>query len=180
MWKTVLAGSAAIAIAGSSVVYAQQRMQDGAGPDIARHWRPSQDDISAFTDARVAALKAGLKLTADQEKNWPAFEQAYRDIAKRRAERMQARSSERGDDRRDPRADRADSVSPIDRMQRRAEALTARGAALKRLADAAGPLYQSLDDAQRQRFQILSRPMGPRHHEHFAWRMRRGGEEDRR
>src|SRR5215470_933886 len=187
MLKTVLAGAAALAIAGSSIVYAQQRMQEGAGPDVARHWRPSQDDVNAFTDARVAALKAGLKLTADQEKNWPAFEQAYRDMAKQRAERMRARFEQRDDDRRDPRADRADSVSPrpdnvspIDRMQRRAEALTARGAALKRLADAAGPLYQSLDDAQKQRFQILSRPMGPRHHQHFAWRMRRGGEEDRR
>jgi zinc resistance-associated protein len=177
MLKTVLAGTAALAIAGSSIVYAQQRMQDGAGPDVARHWRPSQDDVNAFTDARVAALKAGLKLTADQEKNWPAFEQAYRDMAKQRAERMRARWEQRGDDRRDQ---RADNVNPIDRMQRRAEALTTRGAALKRLADAAGPLYQSLDDAQKQRFQILSRPMGPRHHQHFAWRMRRGGEEDRR
>jgi len=177
MLKTVLAGAAALAIAGSSIVYAQQRMQEGAGPDVARHWRPSQDDVNAFTDARVAALKAGLKLTVDQEKNWPAFEQAYRDMAKQRAERMRARWEQRGDDRRDQ---RADNVNPIDRMQRRAEALTTRGAALKRLADAAGPLYQSLDDAQKQRFQILSRPMGPRHHQHFAWRMRRGGDEDRR
>src|SRR5215470_13821267 len=177
MLKTVLAGAAALAIAGSSIVYAQQRMQDGTSPDVVRHWRPSQDDINAFTDARVAALKAGLKLTADQEKNWPVFEQAYRDMAKQRAERMRARWEQRGDDRRDQ---RADNVNPIDRMQRRAEALTTRGAALKRLADAAGPLYQSLDDAQKQRFQILSRPMGPRHHQHFAWRMRRGGDEDRR
>ena len=37
-------------------------------------WQPSAEDISAFMDARIAALKAGLRLTPDQEKNWPAFE----------------------------------------------------------------------------------------------------------
>src|SRR5215472_3884217 len=129
MWKSVLAATAAVAITGSSILYAQQ---SGPGADGLRHWRPSADDVNAFTDARVAALKAGLKLTVDQEKNWPAFEQAYRDMAKQRAERMRARWEQRGDDRHDQ---RADNVNPIDRMQRRAEALTTRGAALKRLAD---------------------------------------------
>ena len=181
MWKSVLAATAAVAIAGSSLVYAQQRNSDPtAGPDAPRHWRPSSEDIGAFTDARVAALKAGLKLTADQEKNWPAFEQAYREMAKLRADRMRARFEQRGDNRRggdDQRAgnQRPDNVNPIDRLQRRAEALTTRGSALKRLADASGPLYQSLDDGQKHRFMMLARPMGPRHHEHFAfWRMHRG------
>jgi zinc resistance-associated protein len=192
MWKSVLAATAAVAIAGSSLVYAQQRNHDSAaGPDAPRHWRPSAEDIGAFTDARVAALKAGLKLTADQEKNWPAFEQAYREMAKLRADRMRERFEQRGDNRRgddqrgdnrradDQRADnqRADNVNPIDRMQRRAEAMTTRGSALKRLADASGPLYQSLDDGQKHRFLMLSRPMGPRHHEHFAfWHMMHRGE----
>src|SRR5215470_14381993 len=185
MLKTVLAGAAALAIAGSSIVYAQQRMQDGTSPDVVRHWRPSQDDINAFTDARVAALKAGLKLTADQEKNWPAFEQAYRDMAKFRAERMRERFERRDHARTENQSQPAgnqaaatqptENINPIERMQRAAANMTARGAALKKLADAAGPLYQSLDDGQKQRFLLLSRPMGPRHHEHFAfWRMHRG------
>jgi hypothetical protein len=37
---------------------------------------------------KVAALKAGLKLTAAEEKNWPADEAALRDAAKARAARM--------------------------------------------------------------------------------------------
>lgn len=164
MWKTVLAATAAVAIAGSSFVYGQQR-GDADGP---RHWRPSAEDISAFIDARVAALKAGLELTPDQQKNWPAFEQAYRDLAKLRADRMKARHEQRGD--------RVDNINPIERLQKRADALNARGAALKRLADAAGPLYQSLDDAQKHRFLVLSRAMGPRHREHFVSRMRRGSD----
>ena len=50
----------------------------------------------AFTDARVAGLKAGLKLTAEQEKNWPAVETAIRDLAKERADRMADRAARRG------------------------------------------------------------------------------------
>jgi len=177
MWKTVLAATAAVAIAGTSLVYGQQRYNnDFAGRDGAHHWRPSAEDIGAFTDARVAALKAGLKLTPDQEKSWPAFEQAYRDLAKLRADRMKARFEHGG-----PRGEQAagdqgaNEGNPIDRLQRRADALTTRGTALKHLADAAGPLYNSLDDGQKHRFLMLSRPMGPRHHEHFAfWRMHRG------
>jgi hypothetical protein len=185
MWKSVLAATAAVAITGSSLLYAQQQSSGPGGPDAPRHWRPSAEDISAFTDARVAALKAGLKLTADQEKNWPAFEQAYRDMAKFRAERMRERFERRDQPRTENQnqpagnqsaaAQPAENRNPIERMQRAAANMTARGAALKKLADAAGPLYQSLDDGQKQRFLLLSRPMGPRHHEHFAfWRMHRG------
>ena len=60
MWKTVLAGTTALAIAGSSLVYAQQ----GSG-DFQRveRWRPGAEDITAFGEARIAALHAGLKLT---------------------------------------------------------------------------------------------------------------------
>src|ERR1039457_7478801 len=90
MWKTVLAGSTALAIAGATLAYAQQ---GPSGRDIAPHWQPSAEDISAFGDARIAALHAGLKLTAEQEKNWPAMESALRDLAKQRSERFAARAS---------------------------------------------------------------------------------------
>jgi len=162
MWKTVLAATAAVAIAGSSLVYAQQR-GDAIGP---HHW--SAEDISAFIDARVAALKAGLELTADQQKNWPAFEQAYRDVAKLRAEHFKARHEQR-----------SQSVNPIERQQKRADALNAHGAALKRLADAASPLYQSLDDGQKRRFVMLARPLGHHHHEHFEGHRGHGADQER-
>jgi hypothetical protein len=173
MWKTVLAGTAALAVAGSSVVYAQQP-DDVPGSDFQRHWRPSAQDMAAFTDARVAAIKAGLQLTPDQQKNWPAYEQAYRDFAKLRAERRVRFEQRREDQRAD---NRGSEVNPIDRLQRRADAIIARGTALKRLADAAGPLYQSLDDGQKHRFLLLS---DPRHHESIGfWRMHRGHGEGR-
>ena len=57
-----------------------------------RGLRLSTEDVAAFTDARIAGLKAGLKLTAEQEKNWPAVETAIRDLAKQRADRMKERA----------------------------------------------------------------------------------------
>jgi hypothetical protein len=97
MWKSVVAATAALAIAGSSIVYAQQRFgEDGYGDGSRfqhRHHHMSAEDRAAFVDARIAALKAGLELTADQTKNWPAFEQALREMAKLRAERRAARVS---------------------------------------------------------------------------------------
>ena len=52
------------------------------------HYRVSEEDRAAFTDARIAALKAGLKLTQAQEKNWPTLETAIREEAKARAARV--------------------------------------------------------------------------------------------
>src|SRR5271154_4501130 len=52
--------------------------------------RFSPEDRAAFLDARIAALKAGLELNADQQKNWPPLELAMRDLAKERAARFAA------------------------------------------------------------------------------------------
>jgi hypothetical protein len=124
-------------------------------------WRPSAEDISAFTDARIAALKAGLKLTAEQEKNWPAAEAAIRDLAKQRADRMKELEDHRAE-RRDARA--SGNVPPgpdaIERLRRGADAMNARAAAIKHLADAVEPLYKSLDDGQKRRFGMLLRVGG--------------------
>ena len=142
MWKTVLAGTTALAIAGTSLVYAQQGPgEPGRGP----HWKMSAEDITAFGDARIAAVHTGLKLTAEQEKNWPAVESALRDLAKQRSERFAARAS----------ANRPTDL--VERLNLRAETMTQRGAAMKKLADAAGPLYKSLDEGQKNRFVMLAK-----------------------
>ena len=106
---------------------------------------PTAEDIAAFGDARIAALHAGLKLTAEQEKNWPAVESALRELAKQRSERFAARAS----------TDRP--KDPIERLDLRADVMGQRAAALKKLADAAGPLYKSLDEGQKHRFVMLAR-----------------------
>jgi zinc resistance-associated protein len=151
MWKTVLAGTAALAIAGGSFVYAQQGPggpERGPRSERGPHWRMSAEDIAAFGDARIAAVHAGLKLTAEQEKNWPAVESALRDLAKQRSERFAARAS----------ADQPKDLPKdlIERLNHRADAMTQRGATLKKLADAAAPLYKSLDEGQKHRFVMLT------------------------
>ncbi len=121
MWKAIVAGTAALAIAGTSLVYAQQR---GRVEEGRQRWQPSTEDFRAFAEARLAALKAGLTLTPEQEKSWPAFEQAARELGKLRLDRMSAmRAAPPSDD-------------PVERLRQRATALSDTGAALKKLAEA--------------------------------------------
>src|SRR6202045_3390692 len=131
MWKAIVAGTAALAIAGTSLVYAQQRGRMEGG----ERWRPNTEDLRAFGEARLAALKAGLMLTPEQEKNWPAFEQAARDFSKLRLDRMNARMEAR-------RSGQPRPSDPIARLHDRAATMSDTGAALKKLADAADPLYK--------------------------------------
>jgi zinc resistance-associated protein len=141
MWKPVTVGMAVLTIASVSLVYAQQPGSRQGG----QRWQPSAEDLQAFGEARLAALKAGLMLTPDQARNWPAFEQAARDFAKQRiAHRMTMRSTPRSDD-------------PVDRLRRRATTMSDIGAGLKKLADGAEPLYKSLDENQKRRFATLNR-----------------------
>jgi zinc resistance-associated protein len=163
MWKPILAGTAALAILGTSLVYAQQR-DDGSprwrGHDADRrvNLELSQEDRAAFTDARIAALKAGLRLTPDQEKNWPAFETALRDLAKMHGERYAGkRRDEPGAGDRSADADRRGDAGSVERLRHHAEMMIKAAESLQRLANAQEPLYQSLDDSQKNRFQILSR-----------------------
>jgi len=189
MFKPVIAATAVLAIAGSSIVYAQQRLGGpgaAGGPGGFDHWgaraehrhRLSAADLQAFTDARIAALKAGLELTPDQTKYWSQFEDALRAVAQLRAQRIEARQA-----RRQQGAAQSGAIpqqgqgptDPFDRLARRADNLAKTSTALKKLADAGAPLYQSLTDAQKERFTILSRMLRP----HPRWRMafneRRGG-----
>jgi hypothetical protein len=156
MFKTVAAAGAAFMIAVGAVAYAQQ---PPAGPDSGRR-QFTPEDRAAFLSARIAALHTGLQLTPEQEKAWPAFEQAYRDVAALRGNRGSGLLAE------DLRA--GESFDPVQRAQRVADALTTRGVAFKKYADALGPLYQGLDDGQKRRFGILSR-LGHRHVHHRLW-----------
>ncbi len=160
MWKTILAGTTALAIAGTTLAYAHPGQGKGSR---AQGWRPSAQDVTAFGDARIAALKAGLALNADQEKLWPPVESAMRELMKQRAERVATRDQAKK------------PTNPVERLERRAETMQSRGAALKQLADATGPLYNSLDDAQKHRFMVLARLGARSGYGHHGWRGRHDG-----
>jgi len=191
MWKATVVAVGALALAGATILMAQDRGPGphrwmergmaqgdpadgprwGGGPGRHRfggalimerdHPKLSADDMRAFADARIAALHAGLVLRPDQEKNWPPFEQALRAAAKERIDRIQARQAA-GDG-------PQQATDPVERLKRVADALSRRGAALKQVADTAAPLYQSLDDAQKNRFRVLAR-FGHHHRHHGEWR----------
>ncbi|MFY9874528.1 MAG: Spy/CpxP family protein refolding chaperone [Rhodomicrobium sp.] len=167
MRTTIIAGLTAIALLSPSLSFAEETPSP-QGATEQEHWRPSPEDLKAFTDARVAGLKAGLQLTPDQEKKWPVVEQAIRDMAKSRQERMAAwREHSKGD-----------KVDSIARIRARADVMTQRAAELRKLADAAEPLYQSLSDDQKHRLHFLVR-MAMGHHgggwAHGGWGHHRGG-----
>jgi zinc resistance-associated protein len=121
------------------------------------------EDRAAFADARIAGLHAGLKLNADQEKLWPPVEAALRDMVKLRQQRREAMPD------RPKMSDDAPAA-----LRAMADAASARGEALRKLADAAQPLYASLDEGQKRRAMILARPMGG--HRHGGWHRHRDDE----
>jgi LTXXQ motif family protein len=168
MRKFAIAGIAALAIAGTTAVYAQHqwfgdRMEMFADHiDFMRHARLTPEDRAAMADAKIAAVHAGLKLTDDQEKLWPPVESAVRDLVKIRIDRAKARDAAvaGGSDQAMP--------DPVTRLRDRAERMAA--TAMKKIADAADPLYKTLDDGQKRRLALLT------HHRHGeggeGWRER--------
>lgn len=168
MKKAIIAGAAAVAILGSTAVYAQHRYH--------HHHRMSVEDRAAFLDAKIASVKAGLKLTPDQEKLWPPVETAVRDFAKQRMAQANARASEREARRaeqdqkgsQDGKPAVADQTrDPVARLRERADRMAETATGLKKIADAADPLYKTLDEGQKRRLTMLTRMGG-----HHGWRGR--------
>jgi hypothetical protein len=147
MKRTIIAATAAALLGG--VTFGVAAPKPG-GPE---HSRPSAEQMAEFagamSDARIAALKAGLRLTAEQEKLWPAVENALQEAAKERMENRAERRAERADRSKDERPDM------IERLRAQADGMVERGQMMKKVADAAAPLYDALDEAQQRRFAIL-------------------------
>lgn len=195
MKKWVIAGVATLAVVGTGLgvgAYAQNKNENGSLENRAdrlleqtqygeRGWRGqrrmnrmSPEDRAAFFDARLAAIKAGLKLTPEQEKLWGPAETTVRELAKKWSERMAQRRADR-EKLRD--GDRRPDVNPVERIRVRAEHLAERAADMKRFADAAQPLYATLDDNQKRRLHTLVR--GGRHHMMHRWQRNDDDNNDR-
>jgi hypothetical protein len=152
MWKPVIAAIAALALAGSTLVYAQQ--QGGGG-----HHRITPDRYVKRVNGRIAAIKAGLELTADQQQAWGAYQQSLEDLIQFRVQRMQARQAAQ---QQAGNAQPKRGGDPFARLSRRADFVTQSAPLVKKMADAGEPLYQSLSDAQKGRFKMLTRLLLPK------------------
>src|SRR5579863_7326847 len=161
MMRRILPSLAALAVC--AFAFAAQAAPDessGAmGMDRMKDWAA---DHEALLDAELAGLKAGLKLTSDQDKLWPPFEAAVREAAKLHMEQMKSmmermqkmrdmmQGMKKSQDMNNMTAP-GEAVSPVDRLMAMGQRISDRGAAIKKVADAAKPLYASLDDSQKRR-----------------------------
>lgn len=137
--------AATIVIAGSTLMSAAFAQQARSVPE---RDRPTVNQLVAYDDARIARLKADLRLNKDQDGNWGKFESTLKDISKERADRFVAWADER--------AKRAVSTDPAaaptftERLRKRADAMAKHAVDLKKLADASEPLLEKLDDTQKR------------------------------
>ena len=110
-----------------------------------QHWAA---DRETMLHARLAGMKAGLGLTADQERLWNPLESAVKDAFKSQMEATQKMIKMRESGQR---------MSPPDRMEFMAGRMAEGAAQLKTISAAARPFYDSLDQTQKSNFGLLGR-----------------------
>jgi zinc resistance-associated protein len=154
-WMFVLAGFGALA---AGDVVAQDRSLE-SGP-FRESWgsrgRLSAEDRDTLASARIAALHAGLKLNADQQKRWPPVEAALRTLVQQRREAREAGRERFAAMRQDGAARDVPGM-----LREIADRQLASAEALRKLADAVQPLHSSLDEGQKRRLTVLSRGLVP-------------------
>ncbi|QPF88463.1 Spy/CpxP family protein refolding chaperone [Bradyrhizobium commune] len=101
------------------------------------------DQIVANSDSYIDRIKGELNLTPDQEKHWFGFSSAMHYLGHNGAERLNLRVE---------RAKRDPPDDIIEQMRNEAQFLIDRAADQRNVADAAEPLFSSLDDKQKQLF----------------------------
>lgn len=101
------------------------------------------DQIVANSDSYIERIKTELNLTPDQEKHWFGFSSAMHYLGHNGAERLNLRVE---------RAKRDPPDDIIEQMRNESQFLIDRAADQRNVADAAEPLYSSLDDKQKQVF----------------------------
>jgi zinc resistance-associated protein len=153
MWKAALAGALALATMEMSFARADGASEtlvprgpaqvgvegrNGAAFRLASTGNASTD----FAGSRIAQFKSALRLTAEQERHWPAVEAALRDMIRRHE------------------SDEMRAGGLMQRIGDRAASVMLNAGALKRLVAAAQPLIKSLDSEQKRGALHLARNMG--------------------
>jgi len=116
--------------------------------------RPTLMQLVAHDEARIAQLKANLRISEEQERDWTGFETALKNIAKKRAERRLALMEE-WDNRETKNKDQP--MSHAEALRKHAEALALRAEEVRAIADAAEPLSDKLNNWQRQQVDQIIR-----------------------
>ncbi|MGB9118050.1 Spy/CpxP family protein refolding chaperone [Bradyrhizobium sp.] len=101
------------------------------------------EQIVANSDADIDRIKTELNLTPEQEKHWTAFNSAMHYLGHNGADRLNLRIA---------RAKRDPPDDIVEQMRNEAQFLNDRAVDQRAVADAAEPLYISLDDKQKAIF----------------------------
>ena len=103
----------------------------------------SAEQIVANSDANIDRIKTELNLTPEQEKHWTGFNSAMHYLGHNGADRLNLRIA---------RAKRDPPDDIIEQMRNEAQFLNDRAVDQRNVADAAEPLFASLDDKQKAIF----------------------------
>jgi hypothetical protein len=131
--KTATAATGATTKGGKPV---QVLTQEGA-PQL------TAEQIVANSDSYIERIKTELNLTPEQEKNWSGFSSAMHYLGHNGADRLNLRIA---------RAKRDPPDDIVEQMRNEAQFLVDRAQDQRNVADAAEPLFASLDDKQKQVF----------------------------
>jgi hypothetical protein len=101
------------------------------------------EQIVANSDANIERIKKELNLTPEQEKHWAAFNSAMHYLGHNGADRVNLRIA---------RAKRDPPDDIVEQMRNEAQFLNDRAVDQRNVADAAEPLFASLDDKQKAVF----------------------------
>jgi LTXXQ motif family protein len=101
------------------------------------------EQIVTNSDANIERIKTELNLTPEQEKNWTAFNSAMHYLGHNGADRLNLRIA---------RAKRDPPDDIVEQMRNEAQFLNDRAVDQRNVADAAEPLFASLNDKQKTVF----------------------------
>jgi hypothetical protein len=136
---TIVAGSLAAGL-GAGAVAAAPMTQDSATGSPAAGASQMAGVRAVIQDARLQGMKAALKLTPDQEKYWTPFETAVRDSYAARGQIMgSTRQAIAKDD-------------PVQLLDKLSDDASQGAAQIKKVSEAAKPLYDSLNPSQKRTF----------------------------
>jgi hypothetical protein len=136
-----VATAGALTASDFTMTAAAQSDQKPTHAELAQHW------AEAAIDAQLKGMKTSLRLTAEQEKDWGSFESAVKDAETARFIALQKEQSS--------------GLTPMDRLNAKAERLAESQAGLDKIVEAATPLYTNLDETQKHTFITLGRMLVP-------------------
>ena len=136
--------AAAVSVSSFAQTATGDQSAEAAHQERMQHWAA---DHETMMDARLGGMKAALKLTPEQNPLWEAFENAVRGGARSRMDDMRQMMENR------------ERMSSVERMDATAGHMARRADELKKISEADKPLYGSLGDTQKHKFELLGREM---------------------